>query len=163
MQHWTKGYSQSELDSAQARYRLRFPPDLVELLLDRRPVDGFDWRSDDGRIAEMLQWPFDLLLFDIDHGDWWPGWGERPVCREEQVEILKDALKKAPRLIPLLGHRFLPESPSNAGNPVFSMHGFDTIYYGANLDEYFTNEFESRHEIGPVRRVPFWSDLAEAT
>ncbi len=47
------------------------------------------------------------------------------------------------------------------GNPVFSMHGFDTIYYGSNLAEYFRNEFEGKHEIGPVRHVPFWSDIVE--
>jgi len=41
------------------------------------------------------------------------------------------------------------------------MHGFDTIYYGANLLEYFENEFGRRHVIGAVRHIPFWSDIAE--
>ncbi len=161
MQRWAKGYSQSELEVAQERYRLRFPPDLVELLLDRRPVEGVDWRSDDRAIRELLQWPLEMLLFDVDQGFWWPEWGERPPGRPEQIEVMTSALDKAPRLIPLLGHRFLPETPSNAGNPVFSMHGFDTIYYGANLAQYFTNEFEGRHELGSVRHIPFWSDLVE--
>ncbi len=163
MEHWAKGYTQAELDAAQDCYGLRFPSDLIELLLDRRPVGGLDWRSDELQIREMLRWPFEMMLFDIEHGDWWPGWGECPERRSEQFEILSEALAKAPRLIPLLGHRFLPETPAESGNPVFSMHGFDTIYYGADLDQYFTNEFEGRYEIGPVRHIPFWSDLAEAT
>jgi hypothetical protein len=37
---WTDGYTLDELYAAQERYRLRFPPDLIELLLDRRPVDA---------------------------------------------------------------------------------------------------------------------------
>lgn len=37
---WTDGYTQGELDTAQERYGLRFPPDLAALLLERRPIDG---------------------------------------------------------------------------------------------------------------------------
>ena len=40
---WTKGYTQSELDDAQRKFGLIFPPDLVSLLRDRRPVDGHLW------------------------------------------------------------------------------------------------------------------------
>ena len=54
------------------------------------------------------------------------------------------------------------------------MHGFDTIYYGANLEEYFANEFDGTlfklNGIAPadytledtlgLRLIPFWSDLA---
>lgn len=34
---WTKGYTQAELDSAQHRFGLVFPPDLVALLREKRP------------------------------------------------------------------------------------------------------------------------------
>ncbi len=161
MERWAKGYSRAELDRAQDRYGLRFPPDLIDLLLDRRPADGFDWRTDEKSIRDMLDWPFERLRFDVDHGAWWPGWGERPRVRAERVAVLKWALGKAPKLIPLYSHRFLPETPGKAGNPVFSMHGFDTIYYGANLEEYFACEFEGLRELGGVRHIPFWSDIVE--
>ena len=82
MDDWATGYTQSELDQAQERYGIRFPPDLATLLLDRRPTQGYSWSSDDPRIREMLAWPVDTLLFDVDNGLWWPGWGERP---EEQL------------------------------------------------------------------------------
>jgi hypothetical protein len=69
------------------------------------------------------------------------------------------------RLIPIIAHRFLPESPPAAGNPVFSMHGFDTVIYGANLADYFRIEFAPpslRLRAGePTRHIPFWSDIAE--
>lgn len=41
------------------------------------------------------------------------------------------------------------------------MHGFDTVYYGANLSQYFVNEFGGTYNIGPVRHIPFWSDITE--
>jgi hypothetical protein len=80
---------------------------------------------------------------------------------KDRREVVETALQEAPQLIPLYGHRFLPETPGEAGNPVFSMHGFDTIYYGANLTEYFRNEFDGKHEIGTTRHIPFWSDIVE--
>jgi hypothetical protein len=163
MQDWAAGYSQSQLDAAQERYGLRFPPDLIDLLLDRQPAFGYDWSIEDPRIRQMLRWPFEMLQFDVENGFWWPAWGERPDTPEERAEVLRDMLSHAPKLIPLYGHRFLPETPNEAGNPVLSMHGFDTIYYGSNLANYFAREFGSPQEIGlgPIRRIPFWSDIVE--
>lgn len=166
MDRWTAGYSQSQLDEAQERYALRFPPDLVDLLLERRPARGYEWDREDPRIREMLAWPYELLLFDVEQGFWWPDWGERPPTAGERAEVLRSALKRVSRLIPLIGHRFLPETPGEAGNPVFSMHGFDTIYYGANLADYFEREFGGVRSSGEprppgARHIPFWSDIAE--
>lgn len=166
MTRWNPGYTQAQLDQAQERYGLRFPPDLVALFRERRPAEGYDWDREDPRIREKLDWPFDMLLFDVEQGMWWPGWGERPEHPAERAEVLRAALARAPRLIPLIGHRFLPETPCEAGNPVFSMHGFDTILYGADLADYFRREFGAQpglqEPLRPgIRHVPFWSDLVE--
>jgi hypothetical protein len=164
MENWTSGYTQSELDSAQDRYGLRFPPDLIDLLLDRQPLNGYNWKGEDKRIREMLAWPMDMLTFDVEHGSWWSDWGERPATVEDRQKVLADVLASAPALIPLYSHRFIPEVPNAIGNPVFSMHGFDTIYYGSNLENYFDREFGDNREtaLGKlIRRIPFWSDLAE--
>jgi hypothetical protein len=56
---WAPGYSQASLDAAQEKYGLAFPPDVIALFRDRRPVLGYDWRSDDAEIREMLKWPLD--------------------------------------------------------------------------------------------------------
>ena len=40
------------------------------------------------------------------------------------------------------------------------MYGFDAIYYGVNLTEYFANEFGGDYKIGEARHIPLWSDLA---
>lgn len=161
MTEWTKGYTATELDEAQRRYAIRFPPDLVELLREKRPIRGYDWTGDDPRIQQKLDWPLNMLLNEVDCDNWWTDWGERPALERERHEIVRQALKRAPRLIPLFSHRFIPETPDATGNPVFSMYGFDTIYYGANLEEYFANEFNQTHRIGATRHIPFWSDLVE--
>ena len=161
MERWEAGFTQAEVDDAQERYGLRFPPDLIALFLERRPTHGYSWNIEDPSIREMLAWPLNCLLFDVENGFWWPDWGLRPQHAEERKQVVRQALDSAPRLIPLIAHRFIPETPHEAGNPVFSMHGFDTIYYGANLSEFFVNEFEGKHQIGSTRRIPFWSDIVE--
>ena len=173
MTKWAPGYTRSELIAAQERHNVRFPPDLVELLLERRPIDGLNWSGDDARISEMLNWPLKMLLADVDEGSWWTDWGERPATSGDRHEVVRSVLARVPRLIPIYSHRFMPETPSAAGNPVFSMYGFDTIYYGANLAEYFANEFDGGLTLNGIAQsnytaedarhlplVPFWSDLA---
>lgn len=74
-------------------------------------------------------------------------------------------MAKAPKLIPILGHRYIPEEPHERGNPVFSVYQTDVIYYGADLEDYFRREFASAPwgagAVEPRKRVPFWSDLVE--
>lgn len=163
MDRWTTGYTRSQLDAAQDRYGLRFPPDLTDLYLNRQPANAYDWSVEDPKIRRMLQWPFEALQFDIENGFWWSEWGDRPSTPEERAEVLRDALARAPKLIPLYSHRYLPEVPGEAGNPVFSMHGFDTIYYGSDLANYFAREFgdQPKTAMGAIRHIPFWSDITE--
>ena len=86
MSRWLAGYTKAELDGAQERYCVRFPPDLVDLFLDRRPDIGYAWEVEDNRIREMLDWPFNMLSFDVERGYWWPEWGERPSTVDERRE-----------------------------------------------------------------------------
>jgi hypothetical protein len=167
MEDWLPGYSARELDDAQARYGLKFPPDLISLLAERRPKRGYDWRHDNAAIERAMAHPLDGLLFDLEHNAlWWPEWGDRPEKEEERASVLTAIVSAAPRLIPILGHRYIPETPSDVGNPVFSVMQADTIYYGANLADYFQREFNpsaftNEPMASPIRRIPFWSDLVE--
>ena len=163
---WVVGYTQDELDAAQAKYDLVFPPDLVALLRERRPAIGYDWRSDEKEIRERLAWPFEGLLFDVENNVlWWPEWGERPARAEDRADVLRSVVAQAPKLIPLISHRYLPAEPHEAGNPVFSVYQSDVIYYGANLADYFEREFgDPRRPLPePIKRIRFWSDFAERT
>ena len=168
MADWTNGYTASELDAAQESFGLRFPPDLVDLLRDQRPIRGYDWRIDAEAIVKALRWPLEGLLFDVEENNFWfPAWGERPGTATERAEVVAAALALAPKLIPILGHRYIPEEPNERGNPVLSVHQADIIYYGADLDDYFRREFEFVHNRGaarylkPKRRIRFWTDLIE--
>src|SRR5438445_61404 len=111
------GYSQSELDEIQHRWGLRFTPDLVELLREHRPLlDGpasFDWlRSDPAKIKDRLDWPFESFWFDVERDQaWWPEWGEKPAELTERRGRLTEIFAGAPKLIPLFGHRYIPEEP----------------------------------------------------
>ena len=163
------GYSQAELDDIQARWQLRFPPDLVALLRERRvPVGGrgaFDWiTADVDDMRERLEWPFDGFWFDVEHGDiWWPEWGEKPVDPRDQCEHLREIFATVPKLIPLFAHRYLPEEPFESGNPVFSVYQTDVIHYGANLEDWLMREQEelSQAPWPPIRPIRFWSLAVE--
>jgi hypothetical protein len=162
---WTRGYTRSELDLVQARFGLRFPPDLVDLLRDRRPLDGWGWLNDEAGIRRALDHPLSGLLFDVGHGLWWPEWGERPATAAERTEVVTAIVAGASPLIPLIGHRYIPAEPHEPGNPVFSVMQSDVIYYGTDLDDYFRNEFAThrslRQPLSDFKFIAFWSDLVE--
>jgi hypothetical protein len=161
-------YTQGEIDDIEQRWNLRFPPDLVELMRERRPLlrGGFDWlKSSTEEIREMLDWPYEGLLFDVQRNDlWWPEWGPKPELSTEQAARLREALAAAPKLIPLYGHRYLPETPSERGNPVFSVYQADVIYYGADLADWIHRELDgwiagrSIDPEDPPKEIPFWSE-----
>jgi hypothetical protein len=121
-------------------------PDLVEALLDRRPLlaypDCFDWVTAEPEVInERLAWPFEGYWSPVrDAGYWWPEWGEKPAFASNQRANLRDIFADTPKLIPLCGHRYVPEEPRERGNPVFSVYGADIIHYGANLVDWIERE-----------------------
>jgi hypothetical protein len=164
---WTKGYTQAELDRAQQRFGLVFPPDLIALLREKRPADGHDW-TDDVAIRRALDWPFESLvaLVEQNFSWWWPEWGEMPASPDGRKELLRSVVARAPKLIPLIYHCYLPERPHEAGNPVFSVMGCDVIYGAADLAEFFERQFAGFQRLNeplrqPIKYIPFWSDLVQ--
>jgi hypothetical protein len=112
----------------------------------------------------MLEWPLDGLIFDVENNDlWWPSWGRRPVTVERRADVVRDVVNQAPRLVPLVSHRYLPCEPNESGNPVFSIYQSDAIYYGADLVDYFEREFGGKPMpvVGPCKPIRFWSELAD--
>ncbi|MBV9881480.1 MAG: hypothetical protein JO276_00555 [Sphingomonadaceae bacterium] len=156
------GYSLTELTRAQERFNLHFPPDLVALLGQGRLPGGYDWNEDEEAIAAALAWPLEGLMFDVEANVlWWPEWGARPGTEAERRAIVGAAVAAAPKLIPLIGHRYLPEEPHAPGNPVFSIYQSDIILYGSDLANFVENEFARphRYQLGDqARHIRFWSD-----
>ena len=114
---WAKGYTQAELDDAQQKFGLIFPrTSWICCETDGRWI-GHVW-TDEVAIRRMLDWPFEGLLFDVEHNRlWWPEWGEMPASPEDRKEVLHSVVSRAPKLIPLISHRYLPERPHEPGTP----------------------------------------------
>jgi hypothetical protein len=162
---FAEGLTDAETASAEQRYGFRFPPDLRALLQYALPISkGFpDWRNgNEEAIRERLDWPLVSMCFDIEHNVFWlDSWGAKPADLAEAFAIARREVAKAPRLIPIMGHRYIPDEPQLAGNPIFSVYQTDIIYYGADLSDYIINEFTHRHlsPDEPNRYIRFWSDL----
>jgi hypothetical protein len=166
-----KGLSDAEVDRVQSTYDFQFPPDLRELLQHALPTgQGFpNWRNgSDAVIRTYLSWPAEGICFDVEENAFWmEGWGPRPAHTSEALVIAKQETSKAPMLIPIYGHRYIPDEPHLSGNPVFSVYQTDIIYYGNDLAHYFANEFwpgkytwTEEHERS-VRKIRFWSRLVD--
>jgi hypothetical protein len=165
------GLTHTEILQIEERYQFRFPPDLRDFLMFALPIsNGFlNWReADEERIVKSLLWPYIAICFYIDDNSFWlKEWGERSASLDEAFAIAKKAVEEAPVLIPIAGHRYIPDRPNEAGNPVFSVYETDIIYYGANLGNYLENEFSyyfgrSGYNLeGEIRNIEFWSQFAE--
>lgn len=175
-----EGLSNQEVERTEGAFGFRFPPDLRAFLQTALPVsiefeqrnEPFpNWRSggfDD--LQQRLAWPFEGMAFDIENNAFWlDDWGEKPIDLRDAVEIARQVVASAPRLIPIYSHRFLPAEPLIAGNPVFSVYQTDIIYYGCDLWNYFANEFSPQQRLDTPddnaksvhRPIRLWSPLVE--
>ncbi len=178
------GLTDLEIEQNETEFGFKFPPDLRAFLQTALPIrieskwgaDSFsNWRSGDRTaILDRLKWPFDSMAFDIENNVFWADdWGPKPVSLTDALGIARQAVDAAPNLIPICSHRYLPAEPLLAGNPVFSVHQTDIIYYGCDLWDYFVNEFGPKEERGKRykgmsrseytelhRPIRFWSKLS---
>lgn len=161
------GLDAAEFNALDIQYALRFPPDLRCLLSLGLPTgEGFpDWRTlSRAEIHRILREPVEGVLFDVSvNGFWYGGWGPRPIAPDEALSVADQFLsRETPRLIPVFGHRYIPDTPPESGNPIFSVVQTDVVCFGRDLPDYFTREFgitldtRSREE---AKQIRFWSDL----
>lgn len=143
--HFDEGLSDAEIRDIEARFEFHFPLDLRSFLQTALPVGAKfpDWRrADEPILQEWLERPLAGICFDIEHNNFWdPDWGPKPASLEEAVRTCRLLVAEAPRLIPVYGHRFMPDEPAESGNPVFSIYQADIIYYGHDLEDYIRSEF----------------------
>ena len=164
------GLTTHEVDRAEFVIGAKFPPDLCALLSEGLPLGkGFpNWREPDSEtIRNQLAWPLDGMAFSIENNQFWLNdWGERPAVLAQALAIARTKVADAPRLIPVYGHRYIAAEPELDGNPIFSVHQTDIIFYGDDLATYLRCEFnklsyaEAVHD--GLRRIRFWSELVDA-
>ena len=157
------GLTDAEVAEVENRFDFRFPPDLREFLQTALPRGRQfpDWRSaNDAMLRDWLALPSQGVLFDIEHNAFWlDEWGPQPSSLVQALQTAGELIAAAPRLIPIYGHRMMPDEPHTAGNPVFSVHQTDIIHYGFDLADYFRHEFGlPGREPWPeqVRAIRFW-------
>jgi len=145
-----KGLTKKELLTVETDFNVTFPPDLQILLCTALPVsNGFvDWRKalssrkHEKEVLGRLNWVFEGMMFDIQNNAYWnERWGEQPESFGQQKEIVEENFRQYPKLIPIYSHRYIPSTPYEAGNPIFSVYQMDIIYYGFDLATYFRSEF----------------------
>ena len=158
------GLTDAEVERAQQRFEFQFPPDLrafLQTALPRGPLFP-DWRAgDDARLRDWLDGPRQGILFDVEENDFWhPDWNARPCMIEDALSVASEAVKSAPRMIPIFAHRMIPAEPHQPGNPVYSVHQTDIIYYGFDLADYLRHEFNLPDRAAwpaKIRPIRFWS------
>lgn len=166
------GLTAKEVARIEGTFGFRFPPDLRDFLSLGLPISSswVDWRkSDEKTIRSRMDWPLEGICFDIEHNAFWlDEWGEKPNNLNAAFEIARLHVHRAPTLIPIFSHRYVPAEPHLAGNPIFSVHQTDIIYYGTDLMDYLQNEFSdyfgrSGYTLtGIPRTIPLWSMLVES-
>lgn len=167
------GLTDTEFARIEEDYELEFADDHRAFLAAGLPVSSPargrrslwpDWRDGDpGDLRERLGWPVEGTLFDVEHNALWhPSWGQRPASPGKALSTARRHLSRAPKMIPVCSHRYLPAGRGTYGHPVLSIYQTDIIVYGTDLADYINQEF-GRYSISsdwtPPPMVPFWSDF----
>ncbi|KAI3785073.1 hypothetical protein L1987_44185 [Smallanthus sonchifolius] len=141
-----QGLSEKEFARAEAEFGFALPPDLKAVLSAGLPVGpGFpDWRSA-GSARQQLRATLDLPIASISfhiarNSLWSKSWGVRPTEPEKAMKIARNALKRAPLLVPVFNHCYIPCNPSLAGNPIFYVDENQIFCCGFDLSDFFDRE-----------------------
>ncbi|GAV73679.1 hypothetical protein CFOL_v3_17162 [Cephalotus follicularis] len=140
-----QGLSDAEFARAEAEFGFTFPPDLRAVLSAGLPVGvGFpDWRAAGSRLhlRASLDLPIAAISFQIARNTLWSkSWGPRPSDPEKALRVARNALKRAPLLIPIFNHCYIPCNPSLAGNPIFFIDENRVFCCGLDLSDFFERE-----------------------
>ena len=155
------GLTDAEVDQVENKFNFSFPPDLRSFLQANVPLwNSPRWQT--ASVEEIQKWldgPMEGVLWDVEHNEFWfPEWGARPQDLADALGLASAKIREAPMLIPILGHRYMPAQPNEAGNPVLSIHQTDIIYYGFDLEDYLRHEFDLPRKDWPaqVKHIEFW-------
>ncbi|HWE60752.1 MAG TPA: SMI1/KNR4 family protein [Chloroflexota bacterium] len=160
-----RGLTDEEVETLQATYHFRFPPDLRKLLQYALPIsERFpNWRGRASVLRESINWPAQGIQAEVEHhGFWLPAWGDRPPDAARATDLIRQLLTTAPPLVPVYAHRYMPCEPPLPGNPLFSVVGTDVIYAGCDLASFFAAEFGvpcPDWAAATPRPIAFWDAL----
>lgn len=163
------GLSAEELRVIEKIYDIAFPSDYREFLCQVVPTGrGFyQWRDFSEENIQYIKKVIDAPLTDIwlhaSEVYWNDDWGVEPNNPKQIETFVREQLVKAPRLIPIYSHRYVPMCNGDR-NPVFSVCGTDVVYYAEDIEDYFKTEYgdKPRHSLvmPNLKRIPVWTELA---
>ncbi len=154
-------------------------------------VSGFlDWRTQQGQIVTATDTVANGIWWDIEVNSessavavaaireerdevgpptFWPSsWGDCPPSTNRRRERLVRLLDAAPRVIPLIGNRYLLNLGDEVGNPVLSIHQTEVLLWADSLREFFLRDlavvlpaasYPQRPATRTLKDVPFWGEL----
>ncbi len=164
---YERGMSESELYNVEKIYEIKFPLSLKEYLMKSLPISkGFyNWRdcTDENinYIKKIMNRPLMDLYESIEDIFWSDNWGTI-VEDEKKVDLIKEKIKSAPKLIPVFSHRYMPMIDED-NPPIISVSDIDVIYYGENLCDYldieFGNKLQNEIDFEKISYIRFWSDI----
>lgn len=164
---YERGMSESEINNVEKIYEIKFPLSLKEYLMKSLPVSkGFyNWRdfTDENinYIKKIMNRPFMDLYESIEDIFWPDNWEKVDKC-EEKVDLIKEKIKSAPKLIPVFSHRYMPMIDED-NPPIISVSDIDVIYYGENLNDYlnieFGNKLQTEIDFERISYIRFWTDI----
>ncbi|KAL0430291.1 UNVERIFIED_CONTAM: hypothetical protein Sradi_0655100 [Sesamum radiatum] len=161
------GLSESEFALAEAEFGFAFPPDLKAVLSAGLPLGaGFpDWRSSGSarlQLRASIDLPIASISFHIARNALWSkSWGPRPSDPEKALKIARNALKRAPLLIPIFNHCYIPCNPCLAGNPVFYVDENKIFCCGFDLSDFFDRESSLFHQSSDPRTLSKQRSISE--
>ena len=171
------GLSNTEFTYIETTFGFTFPPDLRSILCEGLPVGhGFpNWRSSSPQqLHILLNLPILGLLKQVSQRKFWSNsWGAQPDDTNEALALAKKFLdNKAPVLVPIYKHFYIPSKPNIAGNPVFYVKGSDVRVSSFDVSGFFQEaEFLNVSSTSRInspawtattaRRIEFWSEVAE--
>jgi hypothetical protein len=200
---WLRGLEEEQVAAVEHAWALLFPPDYRLFLRRLHAVDRplrctawgeaqagkpppsvlrdapafYNWLTDGAIVQRRLDELATGLVFEVEENALWrPSWGTRPATAERRAQAVRQLVAKAPRLIPIFGHRYLLAEPCRAGNPVFSIMQADIVVYGADVRSYLLVECLDLLNLDTVQvrrtvddlikgrfpeytAIPFWGDL----
>jgi len=158
------GLTDKDIIRIESAFKTKMPEDYKSLLKAGVPSgEGFpDWSNPKKEAKSTWKWIDKAFEFDIKNSEYWfEEFGDKPVDTKRAVKRALKSIHKWPPFFPVFSHRFMASAPGNAGNPVVSLYqAVDSIIYGANIEEYFANEFDSERKTSIsqyVVNIPHWS------
>jgi hypothetical protein len=191
---WQSGFSDEQLDRAQRQWGVEFPQEYRTFLqvlgtptkpMFRAGFQGanlvasegpsfYDWSQDDDVITGICNAPLEGVLFDVEeNGHWLAAWGDRPESKDQRRTHITRLVDAAPKLVPVIGHRYLAHAPAAPkGYVVLSVMQTDIITYGIDLRSFLLQELSGLIGTGisyqqsvagitehMIRSIAFWGEL----